>query len=196
MFNGIIEVVGRIKSWNSGKLVLDIGKLAPQVKNGDSIAVDGICLTVVNKKGRDISLDVSAETRRRTNLDQRKAGDRVNLELPLRGDSFVSGHFLQGHVEGLAKVGKWHRLKDDVLLRLELPRDLIRYCVPKGSIAVNGVSLTIASLHGKRIEIALIPYTLQHTNLDELQAGDVANIETDIIGRYVVSLVEKTYHKV
>src|ERR1051325_10899456 len=110
MFNGIIEVVGQIKSWKQGKLVLDIGKLAPRIKNGDSIAVDGICLTVVNKKGRDISLDVSEETRRRTNLDRRKAGDRVNLELPLRGDSFVSGHFLQGHVEGLAKVGEWHRI--------------------------------------------------------------------------------------
>jgi riboflavin synthase len=195
MFNGIIEVVGQIKSWKQGKLVLDIGKLAPRIKNGDSIAVDGICLTVVNKKGRDISLDVSEETRRRTNLDRRKAGDRVNLELPLRGDSFVSGHFLQGHVEGLAKVGEWHRSENDVRLRLRLPGDLVSYCVPKGSIAVNGVSLTIASLRGKLVEIALIPFTLEHTNLDELQAGDVANIETDIIGRYVVSVVQKTYHK-
>ncbi|PWT94323.1 MAG: riboflavin synthase [Acidobacteria bacterium] len=189
MFNGIIEVVGRIESFKNGKLLLDGDSLARQTKPGDSIAVDGVCLTVVKRQGRKLQIDVSAETLRRTNLKHRTADDRVNLELPIRGDTFISGHFVQGHVEGVARVGKWKRTQNDVLLRLKLPSDLIPFCIPKGSIAVNGVSLTIAEFRPPNIGIALIPYTLKHTNLGDLKAGEIANIETDMVGRYVVSFL-------
>jgi len=120
---------------------------------------------------------------------------RVNLELPITAQTLISGHYVQGHVEGLARATQWKCQGKDVRLCLELPADLAQYCVPKGSIALNGVSLTIASMHKKRVEIALIPYTLEHTNLSDLQKGDPVNVETDMIGRYVVSVVKNTYDK-
>jgi len=199
MFNGIIQTTGNIeliKEVNSGAILkLNAGNLAVSLKNGDSIAVDGVCLTVVRKNGKSLQIDVSGETWNRTNLSKKTKGSRVNLESPLTMGTFISGHFLQGHVEGVGQVASWQKTsKQDVRLSIRMPKDLIRYCVQKGSIAINGVSLTIAGLRKKVIEIALIPYTLEHTNLGELQRGDWVNIETDVIGRYVVSAVEKAYH--
>lgn len=200
MFNGIIEVVGgirRIDFFDGGaKLVIDAGRFGKILKPGNSVAVDGICLTAVKKKGTQVEIDVSAETWQKTNLREKKKGDRVNLELPITGETFISGHFVQGHVEGLARITGWVRKGQDIRLCLRLPADVVPFCVSKGSIAINGVSLTIASLRGRSIEIALIPYTLEHTNLGDLQPGDVANIESDVIGRYVVSTLKKAYHKV
>src|SRR5262245_60382466 len=200
MFNGIIEEVGVLRSLEAtGKggmsLWFDARSYASKLKAGDSIAVDGICLTVVTKKRKDIRIDVSPETWDRTNLKQRKAGDRLNLELPMTGATMISGHFVQGHVEGPAEVLPWKRKGEDVRLRIRLPRSLVEYCVPKGSIALNGVSLTVALLRDRLVEVALIPYTLEHTNLGDLQPGQLINVETDMIGRYVVSLVKKSYDK-
>lgn len=197
MFNGIIETTGKIVSLvpqNGGaRVVMDAGKLAGRLKAGDSIAVDGVCLTVVRKARSKLSIDVSAETWMRTNFAERAPGDVLNLELPLTATSFLSGHFVQGHVEGIGEVKKWIRNGEDVRLFIDIPRDLLPYCVPKGSIALNGVSLTIASFKGKTIGIALIPYTLSHTNLGGLQVGEKVNIETDIIGRYVVSAIKREH---
>ena len=200
MFNGIIEVVGRITSVVPGTgggalLVFDAGRYATRLKRGDSIAVDGVCLTAVRKSGKNVTVDISAETWTLTNLSSRQARERVNLEMPVTGSTLISGHFVQGHVEGVARVKAWKRIGDDVRISVVLPSHVTEYCVPKGSIAMNGVSLTIASLKGRTVEVALIPYTLQHTNLGDLKPGDAVNIETDMIGRYVVSVMKKTYDK-
>jgi riboflavin synthase len=199
MFNGIIEKAGKVKAIHStgkgGKqLIVDADGIAPRLTKGDSISVDGVCLTVTRKQGRLITLDLSPETLNRTNLGGRQAGDRINLEQSITPSTPISGHFVQGHVEGVGRVKKWIRKGDEARLFVELPSGLVEFCVSKGSIAVNGVSLTIASLRGKTIEIALIPYTLQVTNLGELQEDDAVNIETDMLGRYVVTAVKKAYH--
>ncbi len=198
MFSGMIESSGKILALDStsqGGVRMRIipGKLARRLRPADSIAVDGICLTVVRKSGNALWIDVSPETWRKTNLMHKKKGDFVNLELPTTASTMLSGHLVQGHVEGLARVEPWKRAGDDVRLVLRLTPDLIENCVAKGSIAVNGVSLTIAGLKGRKIEIALIPYTLRKTNLERLKPGDYVNIETDIIGRYVVSTLKRQY---
>lgn len=195
MFNGIIEVTGKILSIDKNRLVLDVGKLAPKLKLGDSLAVDGICLTVARRNGKNVTLDISPETWARTNLHKRENGKRVNLELPITAQTFISGHYVQGHIEGVAQALDWKNQNKDIRLCVKLPSDLAEYCVPKGSIALNGVSLTIAAMQKNRIEIALIPYTLEHTNLSDLKKGDLVNVETDMIGRYVVSVVKNTYDK-
>jgi len=199
MFTGIIEATGKILSFDrkraSAVLTIDSSKLSRRARKGDSIALDGVCLTVSRKSGKQMSFDVSDETIRRTNLSEKTNGAFVNLELPMTANTMLSGHFVQGHIEAVARVRRWHRKGNDVLLFVDLPSELLTYCVPKGSIAINGVSLTIASMKGRTIGIALIPYTLSHTNLDALEPGDLVNIETDVIGRYVVSILKKTYDK-
>jgi len=199
MFNGIIESFGKILAMDSTthggvRMRISSGKLARRLRPSDSIAVDGICLTVTRKTGTGLLIDISPETWRNTNLMHKKKGDLVNLELPMTPSTMLSGHFVQGHVEGLARVAGWKKEGDDVRLNLHLTPGLVENCVPKGSIAVNGVSLTIAGMKGQKIEIALIPYTLRKTNLKSLKPGDHVNIETDIIGRYVVSALKRQYY--
>jgi riboflavin synthase len=200
MFSGIIEVVGRVVSLDGSRkkgvrLTIEASKLARLVKKGDSIAVDGTCLTVVQKAGRRIKMDVSPETLSLTNVQQYRQGSQVNLELPLKSGDMISGHFVQGHVDGIGHVSRWKcNGNQDVRLGISLPKSLAPYCIHKGSIAINGVSLTIAKLKGNYLEVALIPYTLSHTNLALLEPGNPVNIETDVLGRYVVSLVKKAYH--
>lgn len=199
MFNGIIESTGTIYSiralGNGARVVIDAGRLATKFQEGDSIAVDGVCLTVAEKNKRKLTVDLSPETLLRTNLREKRQGARLNLEAPLSASAAISGHFVQGHVEGVGRVKKWIRADVDVRLVVDVPAELTDYCVEKGSIAINGVSLTIARMKGRTIEIALIPYTLMKTNLGDLQPADSINIETDIVGRYVVSVVKKAYHR-
>ena len=194
MFTGIIESTGRVTELhaaeNGARICIDAGTIALRMKSGDSIAVDGICLTVVRRKGKRLWIDVSAETWSCTNLAHRTTGSVLNLEAPLTANSMMSGHFVQGHVEGVGRVRKWIHKGEDVRIFVQLPASLVPFCVPKGSIAINGVSLTIASQKGNTIGIALIPYTLRHTNLSRLQPGDLVNVETDMIGRYVVSTLK------
>ena len=197
MFSGIVEAIGKIVSLKrAGRgaiLTLETNALAKRVKPGDSVAVNGVCLTVTGKTGRRLQFDISAETWNRTNLSSYEKDHKLNLESSVTPQSMLSGHFVQGHVEGLGRIQKWIRKGEDVRLFVKLPADLIPACVAKGSIALNGVSLTIASQKGRTICVALIPYTLSHTNLNGLEPGDSVNVETDIIGRYVVSTLKKTY---
>jgi riboflavin synthase len=199
MFTGIIETTGRIVSnrekGSGAQLILNAGSFSKKVREGDSVAVNGVCLTVRRRRLGILFFDISPETWKLTNLSSYEKGDELNLELPLTAQTFLSGHFVQGHVDGVGRVKKWIRKGEDVRLFVEIPRKLIRYCIPKGSITLNGVSLTIASQDGLLIGVALIPYTLSHTNLDSLEPGDPVNVETDMIGRYVVSAVEKSYDK-
>ena len=175
MFTGIIEEIGKIKSFNGEKLVVECKKVLENTQLGDSIAIDGCCQTVVDLTSNTFSTDVSTETLRI--IKGFKAGELVNLERALTPQSRMGGHIVQGHIDGVAKyLGK---------MRFEVPKELDKYIVYKGSITINGVSLTVAQNERNTFAVAIIPHTLEKTNLKTLKTGDFVNIETDIVGRYV-----------
>ncbi|MBR5554990.1 riboflavin synthase [bacterium] len=175
MFTGIVEEIGYIKSFDGRKLVVECSKVLENTQLGDSIAIDGCCQTVVSIGENVFSVDVSSETLRITKGF--KVGTRVNLERALTPTTRMGGHIVQGHVDGVAKY-----LGD---MKFEIPQELDRYIVYKGSITVNGVSLTVSKNEGYTFNVAIIPHTLENTNLKDLKFGDSVNIETDILGRYV-----------
>lgn len=190
MFTGIVESTGLLTdtapSAAGRRLRVEIGPVSKECKPGDSISVSGVCLTVAAITGSSVEFDVIGETLARTTLGTWKAGDRVNIERSLRvGDRF-DGHFVQGHVDGTATVESLADAAGEFLIWLR-PQDVIRpYIIPKGSVAIDGVSMTIAAMRGPLFSIALIPTTLQRTTLGELRAGDVVNIETDVVVRTIV----------
>lgn len=196
MFTGIIDHQGIIESLrqDSGgaRLVVRAPELAAQVEISSSIAVNGCCLTVVAHDARTFAADLSPETLRRTALGTMKAGTRVNLERPLRAGQELGGHFVQGHVDGVGRISALLREGASVIsseqnwrLEIELPGDIARYVAEKGSLAVDGISLTVAALHGTRASFAIIPYTYAHTNLTERAEGDLVNLEADILAKYI-----------
>lgn len=175
MFTGIVEEIGKIKSFNGEKLVVECKKVLENTQLGDSIAIDGCCQTVVDLTSNTFSTDVSTETLRI--IKGFKAGELVNLERALTPESRMGGHIVQGHVDGVARyLGE---------MRFEVPKELDKYIVYKGSITINGVSLTVAQNERNTFAVAIIPHTLENTNLKTLKTGDFVNIETDIVGRYV-----------
>lgn len=175
MFTGIVEEIGKIKSFNGEKLVVECKKVLENTQLGDSIAIDGCCQTVVDLTSNTFSTDVSPETLKI--IKGFKAGELVNLERALTPQSRMGGHIVQGHIDGVAKyLGK---------MRFEVPKELDKYIVYKGSITINGVSLTVAQNERNTFAVAIIPHTLENTNLKTLKTGDFVNIETDIVGRYV-----------
>lgn len=175
MFTGIVEEIGKIKSFNGEKLVVECKKVLENTQLGDSIAIDGCCQTVVDLTSNTFSTDVSTETLRI--IKGFKAGELVNLERALTPQSRMGGHIVQGHIDGVAKyLGK---------MRFEVPKELDKYIVYKGSITINGVSLTVVQNERNTFAVAIIPHTLENTNLKTLKTGDFVNIETDIVGRYV-----------
>jgi riboflavin synthase len=155
---------------------------------GDSIAVSGCCLTVTAADGETLEFDAVPETIARTTLGGLEPGAEVNLEPALRAGEPLGGHFVQGHVDGRARVAALDPEGDGARLRLELEPELLRYCVEKGSLAVDGVSLTIAALHDEGVEIALVPFTLEHTTLGALAPGDQVNVEVDLLAKYAERL--------
>jgi len=191
MFTGIIEAVGTVKgiARKGADAVLEIesGLDLADVQIGDSIAVSGACLTVVSKTARTFGADVSAETLSRTNLKALKGGDRVNLEKSMRLQSFLGGHLVLGHVDGLGKIVRREAKSGSIIFEIEVAADLKKYIVEKGSIAIDGISLTVNRLDGNRFFINIIPHTAKATTLDTRKINDEVNIETDIIGKYVVS---------
>ncbi len=175
MFTGIVEEIGIIQSFSPSKIVVKCSKVLDGIKLGDSISINGCCETVVDMTQDSFSVDISEETYRITNFRYLKVGDLVNLERALTPSSRMGGHIVQGHVDMLGKyIGN---------MRFEVEDS--KYIVYKGSIAVNGVSLTVASLDGNVFSVAVIPHTLENTTLKDLKVGDYVNIETDILGRYV-----------
>lgn len=175
MFTGIVEEIGKIKSFNGEKLVVECKKVLENTQLGDSIAIDGCCQTVVDLTSNTFSTDVSTETLKI--IKGFKAGELVNLERALTPQSRMGGHIVQGHVDGVARyLGE---------MRFEVPKELDKYIVYKGSITINGVSLTVAQNERNTFAVAIIPHTLENTNLKTLKTGDFVNIETDIVGRYV-----------
>ncbi|HET6373713.1 MAG TPA: riboflavin synthase [Candidatus Polarisedimenticolia bacterium] len=193
MFTGLISEVGVIRSVVREGAGFRMRLAAPRtsrgLKVGGSVAVDGVCLTAVDTRSSSFVVQVVAETARRTTLGAPSVGRRVNLERPLKASSEIGGHFLQGHVDATASVLALERTGKEVVLTVELPRILHGLLVGKGSIAVNGVSLTVAGIASRRFSVALIPHTLKETNLGGLKAGDRVNLEADILGKYVDMLL-------
>ena len=191
MFTGIVRERGRVVSAerNGGRVRLRIAARATAGAGlGDSIAVNGCCLTVTATDGETLEFDAVPETIARTTLGALDEGAEVNLEPALRAGEPLGGHFVQGHVDGRARVTAMEREGDGARLRLELEPGLLRYCVEKGSIALDGVSLTIAALQDDGVEIALIPFTLEHTTFGALGPGDDVNVEVDLLAKYAERL--------
>jgi riboflavin synthase len=205
MFTGITEHVGKIESLergaDGGRLVVAFGagdaaqEIARGTKLGDSIAVNGCCLTVVEFDKARFAADLSGETLRRTNFGEKRAGDLVNLERPLAAGARLGGHFMQGHVDGVGRVVALVTEGDNFWLSVRVPEDLRRYVAEKGSIAIDGISLTVARWHEGVVDIAVIPFTHAHTNVGKMAANDAVNLETDILAKYVESLLGKATAK-
>ena len=197
MFTGIIEAVGQIDAldWSQNKGRLDVNlagahEVAAQTKRGDSIAVNGCCLTVVECGTDYFSADLSGETLRRTSFGEMKRGRLVNLERPLAAGARLGGHFVQGHVDGLGRITRLASEGDNCWLSVLVPEDLRRYVALKGSLAVDGISLTVARWQDGVADFAIIPFTYEHTNLPALAPTDAVNIECDILAKYMESLLE------
>jgi len=190
MFTGIIEELGVIQK-TGARIFVGCERVLSDATEGCSIAVNGVCLTALDIRPGSFEADLAPETLMRSNLGALAIGSRVNLERPLLPTSRMSGHFVQGHVDGTAEVLGLDLLGDDNWwLRILLPEHLERYFVEKGSIAVDGISLTIAAISGRNISIAIIPHTYQSTALQFRKPGDLVNIEVDVIAKHVEKLLE------
>ena len=193
MFTGIIEELGKIQEIEtkssgmrftiSAKLVMD------DLNIGDSISINGVCLTVTEKKEKDFSLDLVPETLDKSNLGELIEGNYVNLERAMQASDRFGGHILQGHIETLGVILDKQQQEDNAVISVGLDPEWMRFCIPKGSIALDGISLTIAKIEANIVEIALIPHTLENTTLGLKSKSDTLNIETDIIGKYVERLL-------
>ena len=187
MFTGIVEEVGQIVSRQGDILSIKAGLVPEAASVGNSIAVNGTCLTSTSRAGDVFSVDVSPETSRRTNLGVLKPGDVVNLERPLSYGGLMGGHFVQGHVDSTSMVSKIYYVGRSWLINFKLPKKFKKNLVQKGSITINGVSLTIAKILVGGFRIAVIPQTLKLTSLIHLKEKDVVNIEFDVLGKYIKS---------
>jgi riboflavin synthase len=195
MFTGIIEEVGRITSIveerGTKRITIAAEAMPPQLKLGDSVAVSGVCLTAVRIGEKSFGADLAEETVKRTSFSRLEQGAVVNLELPMKADGRFGGHVVQGHVDG---TGQFIGLEpipggEDYWLHIDIPRELAKYVVYKGSISIEGISLTVAKIEGTRVVVAIIPHTAQATNLISLKKGAPVNIETDIIAKYVEKMI-------
>jgi riboflavin synthase len=192
MFTGIVEDAGVVEAIKptskSIALIVRTGALARGIKLGASVAVNGCCLTVVkiSKRGKStlLQFDVLQESWRRTNLQFAQPGSIVNLERPLRADGELGGHFVTGHVDGVGKIVRWEKSGADHVLEIAAPPDVMRYVVFKGSIAVDGISLTVAGVTKKGFRLWIIPHTFEFTTLRERKVGDAVNLEADLLGKY------------
>jgi len=192
MFTGLIEATGEIAArtpTTGGQRVSVRSPLTAELKLGDSVAVNGVCLTVVQTDAA-FHADVGPETLRVTTLGSLDNGALVNLERPLRGDGRMGGHFVQGHVDAVGQIADLRPESDFLWLTVSFPRELARYMVLKGSVAVDGISLTVAGLAGDRFDVQLVPFTVEHTNLKRARIGDRVNLECDMIGKYVARAAE------
>ncbi len=189
MFTGLIEktgvLTGRETGAKAGRLTVKPDTPWIDLETGESIAVNGACLTFEKEAGGNLTFFVMKETLDRTNLGQLKNGARVNLERALSLGSRLGGHLVSGHVDAAVKVVSFGKVGDDYELRMEMPSELRIFFVTKGSVCVNGVSLTLTDVNDKTFAVRLIPTTRRETNLDELKPGDLVNIETDLVGKYV-----------
>jgi riboflavin synthase len=193
VFTGIVRERGRVVALQSGEksvgLEIEAPGTATQLAIGDSVSVNGCCLTATAVSERSFSVTAVPESLSRTTLGQLEIDDEVNLETAIRAGEPLGGHYVQGHVDGVGRVASVAPEEEGARMRVEAPADLLRYCVEKGSIAVEGVSLTIAGLNGGAFEVALVPHTLQETTFGALAAGDEVNLEVDVLAKYVEKLM-------
>ena len=189
MFTGLIEEVGTVAAVRTGnrstRLQIAAPQIAKQTRTGDSIAVNGCCLTLASRRGNDLTFDLLEETIARTNLKKLRRNDQINLERPLRADGRLGGHFVQGHIDCASPILAFDKKDVDFRLEISLPAEFASYVAPKGSIAVNGISLTAAEVLPGSFVAWIIPYTKEHTNLDGAEADDLVNLEFDILAKYV-----------
>src|SRR5215210_3622788 len=191
MFTGIVEELGRVVSREGARIVVRCPIAASDAAIGDSVSIDGVCLTVVALDGDQASFDISQETFDRTSLGTLDTDDPVNVERPATLASRLGGHLVQGHVDGVARVTIVHPdAEGGARLSIRLPTHLLRFVVEKGSITLDGVSLTVAALRGDEIEVALIPHTLVATTLGTIDTGDPLNVEVDVVAKYVAKNME------
>jgi riboflavin synthase len=194
MFTGIVEATGRVARVDpagTGRRLRIDTTLGAELRAGDSIAVNGVCLTVVACDATGFAADISSETVRVTTLGDRTAGEPVNLERPLRADARLGGHFVLGHVDGVGRVVALRPDGEGYWLEVDVPEPLEPYMISKGSIAVDGISLTIASLDTGRVGVAIVPFTFAHTTLGSARVGDRVNLEADVLGKYVARLLDE-----
>jgi riboflavin synthase len=198
MFTGIIEHAGQIESLehgtDGGRLRVSLAgaaEIAREMKLGDSVAVNGCCLTVVEFDAGVFAAHLSGETLRRTAFGEKKSGSVVNLERPLAAGARLGGHFVQGHVDGIGRVRRVVREGDSWWLSVRVPEDLRKYVAEKGSIAIDGISLTVARWHDGVADITVIPFTYDNTNVGAMAPHDAVNLEVDILAKYVESLLER-----
>jgi riboflavin synthase len=194
MFTGIVEEIGTVREVGRGLLVLEAHEVLEGTKVGDSIAVNGVCLTVVSLEGRCFTMNVMPETLRRTDLGGLRYGDKVNLERALIPGGRLGGHFVQGHVEDTGMIMSIRSDQAARIVRVSAPRGLMRYIVAKGFVAVDGASLTVTDLDDSSFSVSLVAYTMGHTTLEAKRPGDMVNLETDILAKYVENLRERKGH--
>ena len=196
MFTGIIETIGIVESVSNitygSKLAISVKNFLDDVKIGSSIAVNGVCLTVTEMKKNSFLVNVINETLSKSTLSAIKKGDMVNLEKALRVSDRFDGHFVQGHIDGTAEITRYEKSGGNIIVSVQLPKEFSESVVKKGSIAIDGISLTVADVNKTVVSVALIPLTLKLTTLGSRNAGDRVNIETDIIGKYVAHFQNKT----
>jgi len=196
MFTGIIEEVGRVTSITNEnenrRLTVSASHLVKELKKGNSIAVSGVCLTAVEITPDSFGADLAEETWNCTSFSRIKPGALVNLELPMRADGRFGGHIVQGHVDGTGKFIALDEIPgtDNYWLRIEIPPELARYVIFKGSLSIEGISLTVAKIEGTQVTVAIIPHTTEMTNLKSLKPGDPVNLEVDMIAKYVEKMMQ------
>ncbi len=195
MFTGIVEEVGSVtriaQRGENRRITIAAIDVSQELKAGDSVSVSGVCLTAIDIEPGSFCADLAPETWERTSFSRMRAGAQVNLELPMKADGRFGGHIVQGHVDGVGKVIALERIGDseNFWLRIELPHEVEKYTVYKGSVCIEGISLTVAKLEGRECSVAIIPHTVEMTNLKSLQPGDPVNLEADLIAKYVEKMM-------
>jgi riboflavin synthase len=190
MFTGIVRELGRVAAFDGSRLRVAAPETASRVAIGDSVAITGVCLTVVENGGGELAFDAVPETIARTSLGRLRPGDGVNVEPALRAGDAMGGHVMQGHVDGVGAVRSVEPEGEGRRVWIDAAPQLLRYCVEKGSIAVDGTSLTVAALDERGFAVALIPHTLEVTTLGALAPGDTVNLEVDVLAKYVERLLQ------
>jgi len=194
VFTGIVEGLGTITKFekktntrSAAKMKVNLGNLAKGLKAGHSVAINGVCLTVTKISKNNAEFEMIGETMRKTDLGKLGSGDKVNIERSLKVGDRMEGHFVLGHIDGTGKIINIEKLPKEIKLWIELSNDLIKYVVKKGSIAIDGISLTVVDLIKNKISVCIIPHTMEITNLHSKKIGDKVNIETDILGKYTTA---------
>lgn len=194
MFTGIVEGIGIIKKFekktntrSAAKMKVNLGNLAKGLKAGHSVAINGVCLTVTKISKGEAEFEMIGETIKKTDLGNLESGDKVNIERSLKVGDRMEGHFVLGHIDGTGKIINIEKLPKEIKLWIELTNDLTKYVVKKGSIAIDGISLTLVDVIKNKISVCIIPHTIETTNLNSKKIGDKVNIETDILGKYATT---------